>query len=111
MKAELTLQHCSLIEQLSQESSQTLPENFIKVDQILDSLRLSEKEKKNIYKHLVAILHLRNIEFESHDFGTHITDSTKNHVEFATQLLNLYSVDLQDALLFRSIKVPGSKIS
>lgn len=84
---------------------------FIKVDQILSSLGLTEIERFNIYKVISAILHLNNVGFENTDLGVKVNVSTNVHVIIASQMLNVSLGDLENAILYRSIEVPGSIIS
>lgn len=83
---------------------------FNRADQILASLGLTEVKRFTIYKIMSAILHLGNIDFEETDFGVQVNVSTKDHIVIASQLLNVSSDDLERAILFRSIEVPGSVI-
>lgn len=86
-------------------------DQFNRVDQILISLRITTNERNIIYNFIAAILHLGNIEFSDADFGAIIEETTKIHVTIAAQLLNVSSDELEKALLFRTIEVPGSNIS
>lgn len=85
-------------------------QNFGKVDHILCCLGVTENEKMVIYKYLAAILHFGNIQFENTDDGIHMTELSKKHVIIAAQLTNLFPDELEKAILFRLIKVPGSDV-
>lgn len=87
-----------------------MSENFIKVDNILCGLGITENEKSVIYEFLAAILHLGNIRFEDTDSGTQVIESTEKHVVIASKLMNISPEELKEVILFRSIEVPGSTI-
>lgn len=85
-------------------------DQFKRVDQILTRLEITTSEKIIIYNFIAAILHLGNIDFCDTDFGSKVTEMTKIHVAIAARLLELSSDDLEKALLFRTIEVPGLNI-
>lgn len=92
-----------------------MSKKFTKVDQILSSLKISDNEKSVIYKHLAAILHLGEIQFETNagdsDSGAKVTKSTENHVNIASELINSKPQELLKAIQFGIIRVPGSTIT
>lgn len=87
-----------------------MSENFIKVDQILCGLGITENERSVIYEHLAAILHLGNIQFETNNCEVQGTESTEEHVSIASKLMNIFSEKIKEVILFRSIEVLGSTI-
>lgn len=99
-----------LPKQLVHEAAQNMSENFIRVDNILSGLGITENEKSVIYEIIAAILHLGNIRFEATDTGTQVIESTEKHVTIASKLMNISPEELKEAILFRSIEVPGSTI-
>lgn len=84
--------------------------NFTKIDKVLANLGLTDNEKTTIYEHLSSILHLGSIEFETTDQRVQATDLTKKHVIIAAKLINQLPEELEKAIFFRSIDVPGSEI-
>lgn len=93
-----------------------MSKKFSTVDQILSSLEIADSGKSIIYKHLAAILHLGEIQFEqfetdSREFGAQIIKSTENHVHIASELLNIEPDELKQAIQFRTIRVAGSYIT
>lgn len=62
-----------------------------------------------IYKILAAILHLGNVDFEgsSMEEELKVSINTKNHFEYASQLLNVEPKLLERSLLMREIEVDG----
>lgn len=93
------------------QNSQVMFDHFKRVDAILTNLGITTTEKDIIYKIIASILHLGNIEFECADFGASVKGSTKLHVAIVAQLLGLSPDDLNNALLYRTIEVLGSKIA
>lgn len=87
-----------------------MSENFIKIDNILSGLGVTEEEKIVFYELLAAILHLGNVRFEGTESGTQVFESTEKHVVIASKLMKISPEELKEVILFRSIEVLGSSI-
>lgn len=84
--------------------------NFTTVNDALENIGLSQKERMDIYKILAAILHIGNVNFEesSTTEKLQISDHTRIHLEFASKLLNVVPNMLETSLLMRDIEIKGS---
>lgn len=94
------------------DAAQKFPHSFTQINQIFDSSRFEENEKNSIFERIAAILHLGHVEFTYNESSgeVEVTESSEIYISFASQLLNLRSSDLKDALIYRSIVVSGSDI-
>lgn len=90
---------------------QAMRDGFERVDQILTNLKIATTERNVIYSFIATILHFGNIDFDDTDSGAIVKETSKIHVSIAAKLLNSSSDELENALLFRMIEVPGSKIT
>lgn len=102
-----------LPEESKNTTSQSIVADFLKIDKIFGSLRISEVQKNTIYKFLAAILHLGNLEFDNNDSddGAHIVGTSEHHIEIVANLLGLEAHELTNHLLCHAIQVAGSQIS
>lgn len=84
--------------------------NFTTVNDALENIGLSQKERMDIYKILAAISHIGNVNFEesSTTEKLQISDHTRIHLEFASKLLNVVPNMLETSLLMRDIEIKGS---
>lgn len=83
---------------------------FLEADITLDCLGLSEEQKHVIYQLLAAIIHIGNIEYSDDDEQAKILERSKPHIDYAASLLNISTVELMDAIFFRTIEINGEKI-
>lgn len=90
-------------------------QNFVKTDNLFNSVQITHGKKNIVYQYLAAILHLSNIEFGSNapDDPTdhaYIIDTTEHHVEISANLLNISADELKKVLLFNPVNILGATI-
>lgn len=89
----------------------TCSKSFQKVDQALNSLKLTEHNKVTIFKLLASIMHLGNVEFKDVvDYQAEIMELSAKHIDYAAKLLNITVDELKEALLYKKIKDGKSDI-
>lgn len=82
---------------------QKIQEDFIAVDDILQSFGASTDSKLKIYKLLSVILHLSNVVFDESNNTCSVTTQTKIHLQISADLLGIETSELEQALLNQHI--------
>lgn len=83
---------------------------FNELDNALTELGLQENRRNEIYRHLAALLHLGNIDFENNDDNkSFITSDTYSSLEYAANLLSIDVVELKNVFLERKYTIPNKE--